>query len=300
MPIIATPDLSIRYREAGTGEQALVFLHGNYASSRWWVPQLERVPDCIHAFAPDLRGCGGREGRTEPQARLSRLSIRDLANDLDLFIHALGIQAPILVGHSLGGVIATQYAVEHPQEIRALVLVDTAPPGGLPMAAFAGPYTLPLALGSRTIMRVALRHAGLPRVGALPEALIDDALCTEPDQYTAFTQSLVRWNVEAELPSLEVLTLVMWGQKDRVISSRVARQYMQLLPNAQLAILPQTGHSPPIERPDRFAVILKTFVATLTPEATSSNSPFPAHRLAMRARLATRFKRLARRADQDH
>ncbi len=261
--MIQTPDLAIHYRTSGRGAQALVFVHGNYASSRWWVPQLEQIPRCLRAYAPDLRGCGGRDGQTRFRRPTKTVSIRELADDLAQFIAALHLSNPILVGHSLGGMIVTEYALAHPRRVRGLVLVDTAPPDGLPLAGFVGTYTRLFVQGNHTLMRSTLRHVGLPRSGAFAEQLVDDAVSADASQYSAFSNAVATWDVSAALPGLDVPTLLIWGQHDPLIPTWIGVRYRQALPNAKLVIMPGVGHSPPIERPRKFAALLRAFSAPL-------------------------------------
>lgn len=290
VPMIETPDLAIHYRTSGQGDQALVFVHGNYASSRWWVPQLERIPSCLHAYAPDLRGCGGREGQTRAHPATKTLSIRDLADDLEQFITALGLANPILVGHSLGGMIVTEYALAHPEDVRGMVLVDTAPPEGIPLASLAGTYTRLFTQGNHALMRSALRRIGLPRSGALAEMLVDDAVFTDSHQYMSFSDAVTSWDVSAALPHLNVPTLVVWGQRDQLVSPRVGTRYLHLMPNVKLIIMPGVGHSPPIERPDKFASILRAFTAPLIPQRGMSRQRLQrSFRTALDARVFDRF-----------
>ncbi len=265
MPSITTTDLTIHYRRAGNGDQPVVFLHGNFASSRWWVPQLERIPSCATGFAPDLRGCGGEEGRTECHQSTTKLTVDALSSDLEEFIDALKLKRPILVGHSLGGVIVTDYALRHPDQVGGLVLVDSGPPEGLPLAIFSDTYVLPLRFGTRSTMRVALMHAGMPREGALADAMVDDTVSTDLNQYVALGETIAHWNVEAALPELNIPTLLIWGSHDRIMSPRIGRRYLELVPRARLIIIGKAGHSPQVERPDRFAVILRAFIGQLVP-----------------------------------
>jgi branched-chain amino acid transport system permease protein len=260
VPVIVTSDLKIHYRQGGQGKQPLVFVHGNYASSRWWVPQLERLPEGARGYALDLRGVGG--SRASPPRR--ELTIGDLASDLGQFLDALRLNDPILVGHSLGGVIVTEYALRRPNTTRGLVLVDTGPPNGLPLAALAEPFALPFKLKSRALMQTALRQAGAPHRGRLAKELVDDALATDPDQYVAFSRAVADWNVEAQLPRLRVPSLLVWGKGDRLLPPRIGRRYLELLPQARLVTLPGAGHSPHVEQPDEFAAVLGDFLTRLT------------------------------------
>ena len=189
MESIETANLNIQYRQAGTGEIPLVFLHGNYASSRWWIPQLEIIPQNTRAYAPDFRGCGSQNAITKLKKQPGApLSISDLAKDLHEFLTALNIQRPVLIGHSLGGVVATEFALRYADSVRCLVLEDTGPAGNLPLLPFPGILFFPLELGSKAIIKRALRIAGLAKGGSYTKALLDDAVAAKPGQYLAFTQ----------------------------------------------------------------------------------------------------------------
>lgn len=261
MQSIQTPNLTIRYRQAGSGSQALVFVHGNYASSRWWLPQLERLPPNVQAFAPDLRGCGSPQGITLPNKEdHNQISIEDLSDDLAEFISALKIEDPIVVGHSLGGIVATDYALRYPDSVRGMLLENTGPPDGVPGGFLGQAVLLPLEFGSQILMRNTLRLAGIPRRGDLARDLVQDALAASPGQYIAFTGAVSRWNVESELPNLDLPVLLVWGGKDRIMPSRISQIYLSKLPEAKLVIVPDTGHSPHIERPNAFAGVLEQFV----------------------------------------
>ncbi len=262
MPTIETSNLNIQYRKAGEGDVPLVFVHGNYASSRWWLPQFGRLPIDVQAFAPDLRGCGTSQGKTLPLRKENgQLSIQDLANDLAEFISALNLNNPILVGHSLGGVVATDFTLRHPSIVRGLLLEDTGPPNGLPSGLLSQSLLLPLEFGSRILMRNALRLAGIPKRGDLARALVQDAVAASPGQYLTFTRAVSRWNVESELPALDLPILLVWGGKDRITPPRIGRQYLQAIPQAEMLIVPSAGHSPHLERPNAFASILNQFIA---------------------------------------
>jgi pimeloyl-ACP methyl ester carboxylesterase len=185
------------------------------------------------------------------------------------FISALKLENPILIGHSLGGVIATEYALRNQDKVRGLLLEDTGPPRGLPLSTLSEPFLLPLEFGSKMLMRNALRLAGLPRRGALAKALIEDALSASPGQYLAFSKAVSRWNVESVLPSLDIPILLVWGGKDRIMPLKIGRQYLHILSQAEMLIVPDAGHSPHLERPNAFAGALHQFIDRCVSESDS-------------------------------
>jgi pimeloyl-ACP methyl ester carboxylesterase len=125
MPFVQTTDVNIHYESAGSGDVVVVLLHGNLASWRWWKPVLDRLPAGYRAYAPDLRGFG------ETRRHRGSNSIQSLVKDLREFAVALRLPAFHLVGHSLGGVAALQFALDHQAQVRSLVLVAPAPAEGL-------------------------------------------------------------------------------------------------------------------------------------------------------------------------
>ncbi len=238
-----------------------MFMHGNYASSRWWLPQFERLPTNVRAFAPDLRGCGSTQGLTRTLKQTSSPpTISDLSTDLAEFIATLNLQNPILIGHSLGGVIATDYAVRFPGSICGLLLEDSGPPNGVPASLISQSALLPLEFGSKILMRNALRFAGLPRRGRLARALVADAIAAQSGQYMNFAYAVSTWDVTAELPTVDIPVLLIWGGKDRIMPPRIGKQYLRLLPQAEMLIVPDAGHSPHLERPNAFAGALHQFI----------------------------------------
>src|SRR3954470_24504512 len=91
MPIIDLPTLRVHYEQAGSGREVLVFVHGNFASSRWWQPVLESLPAEWRAYAPDLRGCGRTESTSNGAA--AEYAIPRLADDLAGFVDRLELPA---------------------------------------------------------------------------------------------------------------------------------------------------------------------------------------------------------------
>ena len=266
MPAIQTKNLVVQYRQAGAGSRVLVFLHGNYASSRWWLPQFERLPADTRAYAMDLRGCGSSEGLTRPLKRSRKgLTIADLARDLAEFIDALGIEDPILVGHSLGGVVATEYAIRYGPTVSGLVLENSGPPDGFSSGLLApilasNLFEFSPEIRGERLTRSALQLAGIPRHGELAEDLVEDALATTPGQYRAFIAALARWDARTALPHLNIPTLLVWGEQDVIMPPRIGEGYARLMPDARLALIPDAGHSPHLEAPEKFSKLLQDFV----------------------------------------
>jgi len=281
MPFLDTPRLRIHYEEAGSGPEVFVLVHGNFASWRWWKPVLERLPTGWRAVAMDLRGCGETPGGTSDETR-SAYDIPQLADDLAGFVDGLHLDAFHLVGHSLGGAVAIQYALHHQPRVRSLTLAAPPPPAGLAamregtstsarllrkidpdhhasMSALRSSYRMQRALGThRWMLRRALPEM-MPAASldsAVSESLLVDAARMSAEALVGFLQALHRWNVEAELPGLGVPTVILWGAGDVLVPRAGLEEMARLVPGGELVVWPDAGHSPQLERPDQFVALL--------------------------------------------
>ncbi len=124
MPFVNTSDIDMHYETGGRGKSVLVFVHGNFASWRWWQPVLKDLSGGYRAYAPDMRGCGDSDRPADGY------TIAQHADDLDHFIRALELPRLHLVGHSLGGCVAMEYALSRPKHLKTLTLVAPAPAEG--------------------------------------------------------------------------------------------------------------------------------------------------------------------------
>lgn len=124
---VTTPRLRTYLRTAGEpGAEAVVFVHGNTATSRFWEDVMLPLPTSVYAVAPDLRGYG----RSETLPVDARRGVRDWSDDVHALVGALGIKAVHLVGWSMGGGVAMQYTIDHPEMVKSVVLVSPVSPYG--------------------------------------------------------------------------------------------------------------------------------------------------------------------------
>lgn len=128
---VATPRLSTALLTSGAEDGApVLFIHGNLSSARFWEETLAALPDRYRGLAPDLRGFGDTETRPVDATR----GLRDFSDDVHGLVEALGLAAGgrrlHLVGWSMGGGIAMQYALDHADLLASLVLVAPVSPYG--------------------------------------------------------------------------------------------------------------------------------------------------------------------------
>ncbi len=265
--------LPVRYLAAGEGPP-LVLLHGagdNALDWRWVVPTLAATH---RVYAPDLPGS---PDSARPAADYSPAFFERFAAG---FLDVLGIGQATCVGNSLGGLIALRLALSEPARVTDLVLIDSAGLGSAVNPAFTS-FNVPL-LGEaampfwRTTVgayqrawgRTALLFAHPP--GSVPREWLAEQcrLAQSPGYLEAHLTTLralvgpfgQREVLVDRLGSLEMPTLVVWGERDRVFPQSQAKRAGARLREGSLALIPECGHMPHVEYPDRFLGALDEFL----------------------------------------
>lgn len=128
---LSTPRLQMAYREAGRpGAEVLVLIHGNVSSSRFFEETLESLPGNFHLIAPDMRGFGESEAKAIDATR----GLRDFSDDVHQLLVGLGLvgsgRQVNLLGWSVGGGVAMQYAIDHSADVASIVLMAPMSPFG--------------------------------------------------------------------------------------------------------------------------------------------------------------------------
>lgn len=227
----------IRYREAGAGPTVL-FVHGLTGSTEWWTPTLPALLPDHRVVLVDLPGFGAMWWRR------ARLYLSRAAEWLHEFVHAAELEKFALVGHSMGGMIALQFAARHAQALEALVLVSPAvEPRGSRLA-----YALPLL---RTGLQVRPRFA---------RVLLRDALRAGPLTTYRLAGEILATAPPGNLAEVAVRTKLIWGYRDPLVPVEIGRALAAKLPDAELTILRQAGHVPMFEAPGEFNRALITFL----------------------------------------
>lgn len=239
MPFISLSTLTVHYEHSGSGNTVFMLIHGNFSSWRWWQPLLQQLPAHYRAYAPELRGFG--ETDHPPQG----YTIEQLADDLYQFTTALHLPALHLVGHSLGGAVAVQFALNQPLLVRSLTLVAPAPAEGMSHLP-ALPRWLPTLSSFSPFIH-----------------LLHDVPKMAPQAVVGLTQSLSTWNVQAQLPALNLPVLIVWGERDMIVPRAALERMVCTLPQAQLITWPGVGHAPQLEQPQRFKRLLLKFVKSI-------------------------------------
>jgi pimeloyl-ACP methyl ester carboxylesterase len=261
--------LPIRYLAAGEGPP-LVLLHGagdNALDWQWVMPTLAATH---RVYAPDLPGS---PDSARPAVDYSPAFFEWF---VAAFVDALDIGRATFVGNSLGGLIALRLALSAPARVTALVLVDSAGLGRAVNPAFTSVnvpglgeaamplWKTPVGAYQRAWGRTALLFAHPPR--SVPREWLAEQrrLALSPGYLEAHLTALraqvnpggQREVLLDRLPYLEVPTLVVWGARDRVFPESQAREAVARLRQGSLAVIPDCGHMPHVECPDRFLAAL--------------------------------------------
>jgi pimeloyl-ACP methyl ester carboxylesterase len=252
----------------------LVLLHGvgdNALDWRWVMPTLARDH---RVYAPDLPGSGVS---AEPAA--DRYSPAFFEQFVGAFLDALGAERAAVVGNSAGGLAGLRFALSKPERVTALGLVAGAGLGrkvspALRSLSLPGYGRLAVAWGKRrpgaaqrALARAALifsRPWRTPR-GWLKEQYRLARLPGFLEAQLATLRSQVGLRGQREvlldrLPDLEPPTLVVWGGRDRVLPPSQAHEAIARLRNGSLELVPDCGHLPQVEHPERFASTLARFL----------------------------------------
>lgn len=253
-----------RSRETPGRGNPVVYVHGHLASSASWKEVLVSASAGRPAIAVDLPGFGFSD-RPWPYDYTAVGEARGLAR----FLEMRGIGKAVLVGNSLGGAEAMLVAAEYPDIVEALVLVAPATPGGpipwpVRILRTRGLGDLALALAFRPFVGFGLRHRMYARASRVTDAAIDDAwrpLGVPGTRRAALQAIRVDPKPYRGLEGrVHVPTLVLWGERDKMLPASEGGRLASKIPGARLVILPDAGHLPQRERPEAFAAAVAGFL----------------------------------------
>jgi pimeloyl-ACP methyl ester carboxylesterase len=260
-----------------------VLIHGMAGSSETWTSLLEPLGRTATVVAPDMPGHGAS---AKPRGDYS---LGALASGIRDLLIVLGIERATIVGHSLGGGVAMQFAYQFPERCERLVLVSS---GGLgrEVSALLRSLSAPgaeyvLALGcSQRVRRAGIKvggwlsKAGIRPTPALSEVWRSYSSLSDPETRTAFVHTLrsvidVGGQRVSALDRLylasEVPTLIVWGDRNPFIPVSHGRDAHESMPGSRLEIFEGSGHFPHRDHPERFAALLTDFIEGTQPAAIS-------------------------------
>jgi cation diffusion facilitator CzcD-associated flavoprotein CzcO/pimeloyl-ACP methyl ester carboxylesterase len=265
----------LRYRVTGEGTPVLL-LHGIGRSLEDWDEQHDLLSPRHRVISIDMPGFAYSDRGA------ATMALADLAGGLDSFLDSIGVTGALpVIGNSLGGAVAMTFAVAHPERVSQLVLVDSA--------GFGRDVTIALRLVADKAVGVLLaRPNRMASARSVRSIFHDGAFATADRIERSYTLALRPGHMQTvldiarelgsirgvrpqwreslieSLRALAIPTLVLWGDRDRVLPFSHFDAALAELPGSEGHVFPKTGHMPQIERSEEFAAVVGQFLARTT------------------------------------
>lgn len=257
--------LRFHYREwPNPGAQALVLLHGFTGHARSWDSFACAMQSKYHVYAIDQRGHGDSDWSDDYSADA-------MVEDTQKWATALGLKQFVLLGLSMGGRNAYQFASAHPEEVERLVIVDIGPE-----IATSGSTRIATGVQANDVFAtpedaVAAGRAGNARADEfeLQSRTRNNLMLQADGTWTFRYDKALRTNrlprpaagdAWAMLPKIKAPTLLIRGELSDVLDASVAERMLKEIPNCKFALVPGSGHSIPLESPKGFLEAVQTFL----------------------------------------
>jgi pimeloyl-ACP methyl ester carboxylesterase len=245
------------YLLCGNGEP-VIFLHGAGAGAVTWYPSINSISKNFQVLAPDIVGYGESD---KPDAPYNRPYFSKWLKD---FLKELKISKAHIVGLSQGGAIALQFAIDNPEMVNKLVLVDSAGLGAKvsfwPLIGTIWMNSFPSSMANRFNSRYIL-HNPINRDPNHSNYSI--AVLKYKGGKNAFKQgrgTAVSKISEELLKQIQNETLIIWGKDDKLFSVKYGETAAKIIPNAKLHLIQDAGHLPLMDQPEIFNKILGDFL----------------------------------------
>lgn len=285
---------SAHVRDEGNRQgPVLVLVHGSNASLHTWEPWVAELGDTYRIVSMDLPG-HGLTGRI-PGDDYSREGMTQTVHELT---EILGVDRFAIAGNSMGGGVAALYALEHPDRVSALILVDAA---GVPVKRKDDEVPLAFRIASMPVISNAMRYV-LPRSlveEGVRKVFVDQSKVTDEMVARYFDLSLHEGNRDAtrirfassakrdeeafaaRLGEIKMPTLILWGEKDGLIPVSAAHEFKARIPQAELVIFENVGHVPMEEVAGESAAAVRDFLERALAEAHAPGEGVAAAEAAM-------------------
>ena len=264
MPIASINGVDLNYEISGQGE-AVVFLHGYTGSTQDWANQKTALSPEYKFVALDHRG----HGKSAAPSGEDDYSIQILSDDTFALLNELNIKKCCLVGHSMGGFTALQFAIQHQDMLAALVLVDTSS-GQFARAPGYAQLTQKLHELARTqgmeaafeydVANNPVKIEWLKKHPELKEISRRKTMQTSVDGYIYLSQAISKWEpLTSRLSEIRVPALIFWGEEDLPFAepSRIMKEGIA---DSELVTVKGVGHNPHEEAPEIFNKALLKFL----------------------------------------
>lgn len=269
MPLLRRNDATLHYEISGNGPPVLL-IQGIGVVGGCWRPQVKTLAEEHQTVIFDNRGIGKSLPCTGP------ITIEAMADDVLSLMDAVGWKSAHVVGHSMGGVIAQQTALQAPQRVRSLSLLCTFLRGkdGARLTPWVLWMTLRTRLGTRRMRRRAfldmlwppnsLQRVESDALAAKVGELVGRDLAESPPILMKQLRAMARHDASTRLRSLEgIPTFVLSGEHDPIALPRHGKMLADAIPGAKLEIMRQAAHGLTIQKADEVSELLRRFISSV-------------------------------------
>ncbi len=258
MPKFNTGEINLYYESVGSGD-CLLLLHGLGSSVRDWEEQIDAFAEHFWVLMVDVRGHGRSDKPAGPY------SVKQFSDDVAALLDGLGVSEAHVVGLSMGGMIAFQLAIDFPERMKRLVIVNSA--------AELMPQTFKQKFEVWQRFAI-LRFLGMRKMGeflaprlfikaehaSIRETFVERWAENDKRAYTDALRALVGWSVMDCVHEIGVPVLVIAADEDYIpLADKEA--YVEKLANGRLLIIEDSRHATPVEHPEIFNTAVLQFLA---------------------------------------
>jgi pimeloyl-ACP methyl ester carboxylesterase len=270
MPLTRVGDIDVYYEKRGTGDPVLL-IHGLGSSTEDWEFQVERLASRYTVVSYDVRGHGQT---SKPRGRYS---VPQFAADAAALIERLELGPVHVQGISMGGMIAFQLAVDKPELVRSLTIVNSGPEMILrtmrQRIAIYQRFVIVRLMGMHKMGEVLSKVLlPLPDQAKLRETFVQRWSRNNPGAYLRALRALIGWTVSARLGAIRCPTLILAADQDYTPVA-YKQFYMAAIPGARLVVVPDARHMLPVERPDQYNDAVMEFLSSVSKPVRSPESP---------------------------
>jgi len=252
--------LKIRYLESGKGnDRHILFIHGLGSAADRWLDIPDALSEKFHTIALDLPGFG------KSDKPIMDYTIENFRKTIVDFIDSLVINNTSIVGHSLGGYIAAEVAIQNKNRVESLVLIDSSGMLKKPTPLLEEYVKVAMNPTKDKVRKVFEQMVADPK--RIPTKLVETFISriNSPNAKYAFKSTLENSAYsQIGLDRLKLIenipTLILWGVEDKVIPIQHSKIFKEAILNSQIKIIQDAGHAPFAEKPDQVCEILRNFL----------------------------------------
>ena len=286
MAWVQAGDVQLGWREWGSGDATVLFIHGNLASKDWIELAAPLFPSGLRVIGIDWRGCGESD-RPLPDADYSNYSMQQHALDMLAALDALNVGFCHLATHSTGGIIAARMLLMQPHRFGRVFALDPVTPLGMAfnadqiglframmesreltrsvMATAASSLFVPESLAPNMIPRF---REGPKEIQALFERILQQTASVAEGIWIGTPVNLIReresGELERRMAEIRHPHLVLWGEHDGWIPRADLKAMAAAMPDCRLVVMPGIGHSMNVEQPALYAGYFGAWFGGLT------------------------------------